>query len=212
MWKHLVVFLDVERDESPDHRHAVQRVEKEPLVFERAPPRSIMEFEKFSPRERQDAAQNFHSDKVVDPRIHVLDTRVRQDGRNRLRRRYGPTGLDKDSHAVHRRKRVRDPPRQDPSREVVDHRVQVSAGAVEQADDGRVDLPRLVGSRGSKAIGFTRCMRSRGRRQPKFCRDGTRSTGRPDLAEPLHKDSERAGRDMPVLGRSHHVPDCPDLG
>ena len=46
---------------------------------------------------------------------------------------------------------VRDPPRQDPSREVVDHRVQVGAGPVEQADDGGVDVPHLVGSRRSKA-------------------------------------------------------------
>jgi hypothetical protein len=33
----------------------------------------------------------------------------------------------------------------------------------------------------------------------------------PDLAEPLRKDRERAGRDVPVLERGHHVLDRPDL-
>ena len=36
--------------------------------------------------------------------------------------------------------------------------------------------------------------------------------GGPDRAEPLRKDSERAGRDMPVIGRGHHVPDSQDFG
>ena len=36
--------------------------------------------------------------------------------------------------------------------------------------------------------------------------------GRPDPAEPLHKDAERPGRDMPVLERSYHVLDRADLG
>src|SRR5712691_11419325 len=48
-------------------------------------------------------------------------------------------------------KRISDPPGQDPPREVVDHRVQVGASPVEQADDGGVDVPHLVGSGRSKA-------------------------------------------------------------
>src|ERR1700726_4591077 len=51
------------------------------------------------------------------------------------------TGFDKHGHTVHRRKRLSDPPRQNSSREVVDRRVQVGAGPVEQADDDGVDVP-----------------------------------------------------------------------
>jgi hypothetical protein len=35
--------------------------------------------------------------------------------------------------------------------------------------------------------------------------------GGPDLAEPLRKDGECAGRDVPVLERGHHVLDRPDF-
>src|SRR3989442_736946 len=40
----------------------------------------------------------------------------------------------------------------------------------------------------------------------------TTSRGRPDLAEPLRTDGERAGRDVPVGGRGHHVRDRPNFG
>jgi hypothetical protein len=49
------------------------------------------------------------------------------------------------------RKHLRHPPRQDPSREVVDHSMEIDAGAVEQANDGGVDVPHLVSARRSKA-------------------------------------------------------------
>src|SRR5262249_40572449 len=57
----------------------------------------------------------------------------------------------KNCHAVERRKRIRDAPRQDPPREVVDHRVDVGAGVVKQANDRGVDMPHLVGSGRSHA-------------------------------------------------------------
>jgi hypothetical protein len=38
MWKHVVVFVDVERHEAADRRKAVERVEEEPLVFQGTPP------------------------------------------------------------------------------------------------------------------------------------------------------------------------------
>jgi hypothetical protein len=66
-------------------------------------------------------------------------------------------------------KRIRDSPRQDPLREVVDHRVHVGAGAVKQADDGGVDKPRLVDwVVRMPTFGLAGCTRSRGRRQPYF--------------------------------------------
>ena len=61
------------------------------------------------------------------------------------------TGVNKDGHTVHRCERVGDSPRQDASREVVDHGMEIGARPVKQADDGGVDVPHLVGSRRSKA-------------------------------------------------------------
>jgi len=66
-------------------------------------------------------------------------------------RRRPPTGFDEHGHTVHGRERFSNAPRQDPSRKVVDHRVQVHAGSVEQANNGGVDVPHLVGARRSKA-------------------------------------------------------------
>src|SRR5216684_6049477 len=48
MRKHAVVFVDVERDQSPDRGDAVQGVEEEPLMFRERHHASIMELENFS--------------------------------------------------------------------------------------------------------------------------------------------------------------------
>src|SRR6267378_3934726 len=103
--------------------------------------------------------------------------------------------------------------RQDPSREVVDHRVQVGAGPVEQADDGGVDVPHLVGSHRSKAHLRLRRVHAEPRAAPAELPHemGPGRGGGPDLAEPLRQDGERAGRDVPVLERVHHVLDRPDF-
>ena len=45
MRKHAGVFLDIEGDQSTDGRDIVERVEKEPLMFEERHHASIMEFE-----------------------------------------------------------------------------------------------------------------------------------------------------------------------
>ena len=91
--------------------------------------------------------------------------------------------------------------------------MEIGAGPVEQADDGGVDVPHLVGAcRAQPTFGFAGCTRSRGRRQP-YVRtrwyqvDGEAQT----VAEPLREDGERAGRDVPVVRRGHHGLDHPDL-
>ena len=61
-------------------------------------------------------------------------------------------------------------------------------------------------------FGFAGCTRSRGRRQPNFRTRWYQVEGEAHPAEPLGEDGERAARDMPVLGRGHHVPDRPDFG
>jgi hypothetical protein len=48
MWKHVVVFVDVERHQPADGRDAIELVEEEPLMFRERHQASIIEFEKFS--------------------------------------------------------------------------------------------------------------------------------------------------------------------
>ena len=48
MRQHAVVFLDVERHQAPDRRDAVERVQEQPVVFQRTPPGlESSEFESF---------------------------------------------------------------------------------------------------------------------------------------------------------------------
>ncbi len=114
---------------------------------------------------------------------------------------------------VHGCERLGDSPCQNPSREVVDHRVQVRAGSVEQANDGGVDVPHLVGSRRSNAhLRLCWVHAEPGATPAELPHETVASRGRgPDLAEPLREDRERAGRDVPILGRGHHVPDRPNF-
>jgi len=129
-------------------------------------------------------------------------------------RRRPPTGFDEHGHTVHGRERFSNAPRQDPSRKVVDHRVQVHAGSVEQANNGGVDVPHLVGARRSKADRRLRRVHAEPGAAPVELAHETVPSRRrgPDLAEPLRQDGERAGRDVPVFGRGHHVLDRPDFG
>ena len=92
--------------------------------------------------------------------------------------------------------------------------MEIGAGPVEQADDGGVDVPHLVGSRRSKAhLRLGRVHAEPGAAPAELPHQVVPGRGgSPDLAEPLRKDGERPGRDMPVLERGHHVLDRPDLG
>ena len=129
-------------------------------------------------------------------------------------RRRPPTGFDEHGDTVHRCKRLSDPPRQDPSREIVNHRVQVGAGPVEQANDGGVDVPHLVGLRRAKAdLRLRRVHPEPGATPAKLPHQAVPGRGRgPDLAKSLRQHGERADRDVPVIERGHHLLDRADFG
>ena len=75
------------------------------------------------------------------------------------------------------------------------------------------DVPHLVGSRRSKAhLRLGRVHAEPGAAPAKLPHQMVPGRGgSPNLAEPLRKDGERAGRDVPVLERGHHVLDRPDF-
>jgi len=91
--------------------------------------------------------------------------------------------------------------------------MEIRAGPVEQADDGRVDVPHLVSaSRAQADLRFRRMHAEPGPPPAVLPDEAVPRGGRgPDLAEPLGEDRERAGRDVAIVGRRDQVLDCPDL-
>src|SRR5262252_9364710 len=92
--------------------------------------------------------------------------------------------------------------------------MEIGAGPIEQADDGRVDVPHLVSPSRAKAdLGFRRMHAEPGAPPAVLPDEAVPGGGRgPDLAEPLGEDRERTGRDVSIFGRGDQVLDCPDLG
>src|ERR1700722_13390847 len=92
--------------------------------------------------------------------------------------------------------------------------MEIGAGSVEQADDGGVDVPHLVGSRRAQPDLRFHWMDAEPGPAPAVLSDeAVPGGGRgPDGAESLGKNGERAGRDVPIVGRGDHVLDRPDLG
>ncbi len=92
--------------------------------------------------------------------------------------------------------------------------MEIRAGSVEQTDDGRVDVPHLVGAGRAKAhLGLRRVHAAPGPTPGVLPHEAVpRGRRGPDLAEPLGEDRERAGRDVPMLERGDHPLDRQDLG
>ena len=180
---------------------------------ERAPPRLDQGVGELQFGERQDSAQDSRGDQVIDLGVHVLDAPRPPTRPESSLRASPPTGFDEHDHTVHGRERFSNAPRQDPSREVVDHGVEVDAGPVKQADDGGVDVPHLVSARRSKAHLRLCGVHAEAGAAPAVLPDeAVPGGGRgPDLAAPLGEDGERAGRDVTVCRRGDHLVDHPDL-
>jgi hypothetical protein len=84
--------------------------------------------------------------------VHALDARVGNDGGCVAAGRQLLAGLGEELAGGVRFQAQHEPPGQDAPAEVVDGRVQVSARSVEQLDDRDVEVPILVGTRGTDAL------------------------------------------------------------
>ena len=160
-----------------------------------------MEFENLSSVKANTRRSTTRGDQVVDLRVHVLDAGVRQHDRCGFGGRRTSARFDQHGHTVHRRKRLRDPPCQDASREVVDNGMQIRAGSVEQTDDGRINVPHLVGAGRAEAhLRLRRVHAEPGPTPAVLPHEAVPRGGRgPHLAEPLGEDRECAGRNVAIL-------------
>jgi hypothetical protein len=214
MRKHVVVFVNVERHQPADRRDAIERVEEEPLMFQGTPPGFDHRVENVSSvkaRRRRRTPVSINSSTWA----FTFSTPASATTTGALVERVAPRLASSSTATVFDRcERVRHAPRQNPSREVVDHGVQIGACPVEQADDGSVDVPHLVSSgRAQPHLRFRRMHAEAGASpavRPYEAVPGRRR--RRHGAEPLREDGERAGRDVTVLERGDHVPDRLDLG
>src|SRR5512133_1296818 len=110
---------------------------------------------------------------------------------------------------VHWVELLRDRPRQDPPRVVVDDRVEVSLRTVEQPDDGHVDMPRFVWSGSAKADSWLRRMHpqswSSPTSDPNQLRPSSRMSKHPAIA--LRVQSKRPNRHMSIILRLNQLSD-----
>ena len=125
-----------------------------------------------------------------------------------------PAGLD-EYLASHRGiEASTDGPGEDLPREVVNDGVDVRLGAVEQLEDRDVDVPDLIGARGTNADGGFCGVNAKTRPAPTaFANEpGPGGRGGEDFADALGVEAQSAQWHVAVLGREDHVLDGRNLG
>jgi len=101
-----------------------------------------------------------------------------------------------------------------PSREIVNHGMEIGAGPVEQADDGGVDVPHLVPRESCEALSSVSpdARGAGGGASRSAGRGGTQVEARPRPCRVAGEDGECAGRDVTIIGRGDHLLDRLDSG
>ena len=206
------MLFDVERDEILDRADRVECVQIEPLMFEHAPPGLDERVGKRDLRHGQKPIQDAGPDQLIDFYIEVLDTSVDEQ------RGFGilqmPRGAEKKFSCRARVERGGYLPGQNAAREVVDDSVEVSSVSIEKADQRRIHMPNLVGTRGTNAD-FRLDGMNTFARSPPFVNPDQPVPGRrrgEDLAQPLCEQSQRSRWHMAVLVGSDHFLNRVDLG
>jgi hypothetical protein len=152
MRNHAVVLLRIEGDELLQGREGVELVQVEPAVFQGAPPSLDHGVREADLDLGEHPAKRTGAEQRVDFLVHVLDTRVGNDGGCVATGRQMLGGLTEELAGGARFQVEGELPGQDAPAEVVYGRVQVGTGSVEQLDDGDVDLPIVVGSRSTDSL------------------------------------------------------------
>jgi len=208
-----VVLGDVELDELPHARDRVERVQEEPVVLEAAPPRLDHRVREVDLGHGEHSLEEPGLDQLVDGAVPVLDAGIRDECRGRSESDESAARFDEDGDRVADVEVVCEPPGEDSSREVVDHGVEVRARPVEETDHGSIHMEELVRPRGADPDLRAFRMNSEPRASPSSLTDEPqpgRGRGEDD-AHPLRQDREPSRRDVPELGRLHHLADLCDF-
>jgi hypothetical protein len=119
------VLLDVERDQFPDGRDIVQRIEVQPLMLEHAPPGLDHRIRELDLRLGKDAFQEARLHKLVHGRVEILDAAIHQR-RGHGRRCHAPRCLDQDLRGDPRVETLSRAPGENSPRKVIDDGMQVT--------------------------------------------------------------------------------------
>jgi len=120
-------------------------------MFKCSPPRLDHRVRARNLRLFEDASKGAGIHEFVDGLGPVLDAAIGEKRRRTVRRHGGAASLEQDRKSVRRVEFLRDSPCENSTREVVDHGVEVRVPAIDQPDYTRVDMPNLVGRRGTNA-------------------------------------------------------------
>jgi hypothetical protein len=140
-----IVLVDVECDQSFQRRERVELVQKQPAILHR-PPQGLDHGIGIADLDLgEDAVQLPESPKAVDLAIDVLDAGVANHSGAIIILGVILRCLDENLTGVLRFEVPNQLPGQDSPTEIVDHRVQIRARAIEQFDDRDVDVPNSFG-------------------------------------------------------------------
>ena len=200
------MFADIEVDEAEEGAHRVERVQVEPLVLERSPPRLDHRVREGDLRLCQDSVEDAGVDEFIDRCRSVLYASVGEHGRRLVRLDGRLAGFNENLQGVCGIKVFRDSPGENPSGEVVDDGVEISAAAIEESHDARVDVPNLIGCCGADTESWLSRVHTLTGSSPTMSSDESMPGGgrSEDLSEALRQNGERTGRYVAVLLRMHH--------
>ena len=213
MRHHGVVLLHVVADETLDRGKGIELVEVHPVVLERSPERLDHGVGEGNFDLSQNALERTDAEQLVHLLVDVLEARVSDEG-GLAAGAGNPLGsVEKDRAGVLRVETLGELPSENAPGEVVNHRVQVHARAVEQLDESDVDMPVLVGVARPHALARSFWMHPQARSSPAVLADLLEpgpSQGK-YAADALSMQGERADRHVAVLARGGHVAHGEDL-
>ncbi len=205
---HGVVLGDVEGDEPLDGGEGVELVQEEPVVLQGAPPGLDHGVGEGDVDLGDDPAEQAFGGGQggIDGGVDVLDAGVGDDGGLGVRREV-QRGLEEDGAGGLGIEAGDYLPGEDAAAEVVDGGMEVDLGPVEEADDGDVEVPVLVGLGGAKALRGPGRMDAQSWANPAVLADGAEPGGRggEEDTEALSEDGQGPDRDVSVVWTGDQV-------
>ncbi len=209
-----VVLLDVEANEPFHGGESIELVQVEPVMFERSPPGFDHGVRKGDLDLGEETAEPAESEEGVHLAIDILDTRVGEDGGRCAVR--GKVGGRFEEHVASGLwfEAKGGLPGEDSAGVVVYDCVQVDARAIEEPEDGDIDVPVFVGPCRPQSQGRLLGVDAAAGPEPAALADESVPGGgrREDLAEALGEEGDAAHGEVAVGVVGDHLVHGPDLG
>ena len=143
--KTAVVFLNIEFRKATKGTDGIELIQEKPLVLQRPPPGLDHGVRARDLDLRKYATDSAGLDKLVDGLGSILHAAAREQSRRTVDRVDTASSLEEDRESVRRIESLRHSPPENPSREVIDHGVEIRMASVKAPNHGGVDVPDLIG-------------------------------------------------------------------